>query len=758
MRLICLALLAPGFAFAAPPLPSPAGEVVVTAPLAGSELALEKLPTWAQSLDSAAIERRGPPAVLQAMDERLAGVSLSEAQANPFQPNLSYRGFQASPLGGDAQGLAVYVDGARFNQPFGDTVDWDLIPDGAVQAVTLEGSTPAFGLNALGGALSVQLKTGFSSPGLQASVSGGSFGRWASEAQAGFASRDRAIFLMAGAAHDGGWRDFSPSDLRQGYIDYGWRSGSAEGHLSLLAADNSLTGNGPAPVELLTARPDAVFTHPDLTLNRHLRAMASIRTQLGASWSLSGVAYAGRLDQRTRNADVSDVEPCPARPGLLCLGQAPATDPSGRPIPDTLDGGPYAQLNRTATRSDAFGVSLQLSSMAPVLGRTSHAVLGASLDGGRTRFSASSELGAMTSDRGFGETLAVIDQADGSIAPVRVDADSLYFGFYAQEVIDLTGALSIDASARLNLARLNLHDRLGQALNGRHDYGRLNPSIGASWRLSPQTVVFADYAEANRTPTPAEISCAGPERPCSLTNFFVGDPGLAQVVARTAEAGLKGRAASGRVTLRWGLDGYRTWSHDEIILTASDVHGRAFFQNVGSTRRQGVEASMEAQSGRLSAWASYAWTDARFRSALVLNSPDNPEADVNGLIHVRPGARLPGVPAHRLKLGLDYDVTDALHVGSSLVVSSGQVLFGDEANLTPGTGAYAVLGLTASYRVGQVEIFGEAGNLTDAGYATFGTFCPTDQAPIAEAPGAGNPRCLSPGAPRAFRIGLKIRS
>jgi outer membrane receptor protein involved in Fe transport len=757
--LACAALALPGVAWAeVSPVSSP-DEVVVTAPLPGSELPADRVPTWTQRIDSAEIARTGPPAVLAAMEHRLAGVSLGEAQANPFQPNLVYRGFQASPLAGDAQGLAVYLDGARFNQPFGDTVDWDLIPDQAVRSVTLEGSSPAFGLNALGGAISIRLKTGFSDPGAGASASGGSFGRWAVDAEQGGADGGRSVFVMAAATHDGGWRDFSPSDLRQGYADFGWRRDQAEAHLSLLGADNSLTGNGPAPVELLEADRDAVFTHPDLTLNRYVRAQLSGQAALGGAWSLHALAYAARLDQRTRNADVSDVEACEDQPGTLCLSGLPVTDISGAPVPDVLNGGPYAQLNRTATRSDALGASVQLSSMARLAGRPNSAAVGFSFDGGRTRFAASSQLGAMTADRGFGSPIAVLVQPDGSIAPVRVDASSLYLGLYAQDVLDLTDALSIDASARANFARLALDDRLGQALSGRHSYWRVNPAIGADYRLSRHVTVYLGYSEANRTPTPAEISCASPERPCSLTNFFVGDPDLNQVTAETVEAGLKGKAEAAGLALTWSVDAFRTTSHNEIILVSSELHGRAFFQNVGATRRQGVTANLELRSRRLTAWAAYAYTDARFLTGLVLNSPDNPQADPDGRIQVQPGARMPGTPAHRLKLGLDYDLTPRLRLGLEGVVSSGAVLFGDEANLTPRTGAYAVFGFNGSYRLTRaLELFGELTNIADARYSTFGTFCPTSQAPIPEAPGAADPRCLSPGAPRALRFGVRIRS
>src|SRR6185436_5287241 len=166
-------------------------DVVAATPLDTSGQSIDRLPSAASVLSTDDLVRAGPASTLRALDERLGGVSLDQAQANPFQPSLIYRGFEASPLAGNAQGLAVYVGGVRFNQPFGDTVDWDLIPDAAVSRLELVGSNPAFGLNALGGALSVRLKDAFEAPGGRIELSGGSFGRQQGSAE--FAAQDGAL-------------------------------------------------------------------------------------------------------------------------------------------------------------------------------------------------------------------------------------------------------------------------------------------------------------------------------------------------------------------------------------------------------------------------------------------------------------------------------------------------------------------------------------------------------------------------------------
>ncbi len=732
-------------------------EVVATAPLPGSDVPLDRVATHVQILRTEDLERSAPPAALRALDTRLTGVSLGDAQDNPFQPNLHYRGFQASPLAGDAQGLAVYLDGARFNQPFGDTVDWDLIPDQAISTITLEGSNPVFGLNALGGSLAVRLKTGFTDTGGEIVLAGGSHGQWQAQTQVGASAGGRAIFVAVSRIHDDGWRDRSPSDLLQGYLDLGWAGARAEVHLKLIGADNSLTGNGPAPVELLAVRRASVFTFPDKSRNRYLRASLSGSVQLASDASLSIQAYGGRLNQATRNGDSSDVEPCASDPAVLCLDDAFVTDGSGATVTDFLAGSPYGQLDLTSQRSDAFGGSIQLSSKTPLGAHANQFVLGAGVDAGRTLFAASSVLGELTPDRGFAGPGVSIDQADGSIAPVRLTTFTTYVGVYALDVFSLTPSLTLSTSARLNLARQRLRDELGTVLNGVHRFGRFDPALGATYAFSPGLTAYAGVSATNRAPTPAELSCAGPETPCSLSNFFVADPALKQVTATTFEGGVRGHFRTGPDTMvRWTVDAYRTQTHNDIIFAASAIHGRDYFRNAGDTRRQGVEASLEVRGPKLTAFAAYAFVDARFRTAQVLNSPDNPDADPDGLIAVSPGARMPGTPAHRLKLGLDYRPTDALRAGVTAVFSSGQVLFGDEANLTPMTRPYAVFGLEGGYRLTKsIELFGSVANLLDARYETFGTFCPTSQVAIAEAPGATDARCLSPAAPRSFTAGLR---
>jgi iron complex outermembrane receptor protein len=226
------------------------------------------------------------------------------------------------------------------------------------------------------------------------------------------------------------------------------------------------------------------------------------------------------------------------------------------------------------------------------------------------------------------------------------------------------------------------------------------------------------------------------------------------VVARTYEAGLRGNIDAGPQNGRfgWNLGAFHTNSEDDIIHVASPITGRGFFQNAGTTRRRGLEASANYRSNRWNGYASYSYVDATFQDPFTLLSPGNPFA-VDGLINVTPGNVIPSIPAHRVKAGFDYKLFDNWQVGADLIGVSGQYLRGDESNLNPMLPGYWLINLHTTYQISkQVELFGLIQNLTDRRYYTFGTFFETDEVPFLN---LRDPRTLGPGAPRAAYAGLR---
>src|SRR5215831_19193831 len=255
--------------YAQQPTVMPPVEVIAPSPLIGSGIERNSVPAATHVLEYGDIERRGVPDLLWSLNQDVGGVSLDSASGNPFQPTFNYRGFAASALQGRPQGLAVYLNGMRFNQAFGATVNWDLIPNNAIDRLDVEGSNPVFGLNALGGAINVQMKNGFTWQGGELNLSGGSFGQRQGEFQWGRQFGSLSAYLAGTVLHQDGWRDLQSSDLQNTYGDIGWRGSKSEVHLNFTYAHSDLNGPGTSPVQLLAVNPAAQFTAPNFISNNY---------------------------------------------------------------------------------------------------------------------------------------------------------------------------------------------------------------------------------------------------------------------------------------------------------------------------------------------------------------------------------------------------------------------------------------------------------------------------------------------------------
>ncbi len=735
--------------------------VIGASPLLGSGVDRNAIPVDTQVLGSAGIAREGAPNVLQALNTQVAGVNLDSASGNPYQPSLFYNGFEVSPLQGTSQGVAVYLNGIRFNQPFGDTVNWDLIPDVAISKINVEGSNPLFGLNALGGSFNIALKDGFSTQGGQADLSGGAFGTVQGDIEYGVQSGNQALYVAGSVIHQDGWRDLQSTDIQNIFADYGRRRDGAEMHLDLSAANAVINGPGTAPTELLAADSRAQFTAPNGIGNRTIQAAFRTNIDLSDVLSVQAQAYYDYFQQRVVNGNSANDEPCGDASLLLCQGPGqPSTTRNGAPIPVFLGtAAPYSELDVNTTNTNAYGAAAQLTDTGDLYGFKNHLVAGASFDGAQTEFSATAFIGGLTPlTRVYTGPGVVIDEP-GNNVPVRVAITDSYAGGFASDTLNLTQALAATISGRFNFAETDLADQGGGDLTGRHAYARFNPAAGLTYELSPALTAYAGYAEANRAPTPAELSCAGPQNSCSLANFFVGDPDLRQVIAHTIEAGLRGHTnILPAARLGYDLSLFRTDSDDDIAFINSVTLNRAYFANIGQTRRQGASARADLHLDRVSAYASYTFTDATYRSGYVESGGSNPAQDALGNLTIRPGNDLPGVPRSIFKFGIDATLTQAWHAGIDGQYQSGQYLFGDEANLTPRLPGFTVLNLHGTYDVTSgFQLFASARNLLDRRYYTYGTFSPTESVFLAQAPNASNPRSFSLAAPLGFFGGVRVK-
>lgn len=725
-------------------------EVVGATPIHGLGIDRDKIPSNVQTATADALERTGSTFIGEQLVLGIPGVQVNEATTNPFQPDLQFRGFVGSPLLGLPQGLAVYQNGVRLNEPFGDTVNWDLVPSNAIAGINLmPGSNPLFGLNALGGALSIQTKTGFSHPGHAVNLSGGSFGRYLLEARSG-GHRDRVSYFVAGSTlSEDGWRDFSPSRVRQLFGDVEWRLPSTTLNATVTSGINRLIGNGAAPIELLEEDRSAIFTHPDETKSKMTLLTFRGRHNTGSTVALDGMFFYRRAVIDTFNGDDSDYDECEDEDfaEFLCSDEGegePVEDQFENFIPVDEDDELNGTNNTSKTATNGWGGAFQATMTRPLSDRPNHFVTGVTFDGGRSKYAADTEIARLTDERGTVST-GLFDEE----AAVRLRTTVRHTGLFAADFFTVAPRLTLMGAARFNHSVVTLRDQAGTELDGDHSFSRVNPAAGLTYELPREATAYGSFSTSSRVPAPSELSCADPADPCRLPNAFVADPPLDQVVARTWEGGVRGRLQR----LAWNASIFRTANSDDIMFISSGpLTNTGHFQNVGDTLRHGVELNASGVVNRVRWGLAYSFLRARFDSPLTLSSPNHPDEE-DGEIEVEAGSRIPGVPQHNLKANLSATI-NRLTIGGNLVTTSNHYLRGDEANLLPAIDGFGLVSVTANYAVGNhIRLTGRVTNLFGSEYATFGLLGEADEVLGDD---YEDPRFLGPGAPRAAWVGLEF--
>ncbi len=737
----------------------PEVNVIAPSPL-GWTVDRDKIPGTVQTLTPPDFTRTESPNVTGTLFQRIPGVSVSDPSGNTAAQELSYRGFAASPVQGTPQGIAVYMSGIRFNEAFGDTINWDFIPTIAIDTADLWTNNPVFGLNALGGAINLKMKNGFTYRGTEAEVQGGSFGTFTGAVQTGIQFGDDALYLAAQGSHQGGWRFQSSADLTRLYADFGRRVDRGEFHLVAAGSRASLGVAAATPIQLLDQIDDrSVFTTPQTTKNLMGLVGLNGNYALTNTWSLQGNLYVRGYSQNHLDGNVADTERCstsasPQFRDHLCLeddgfarpnpvttafrDQFAILDQSNNAIPcppgsgNTCNATPYGTIDRTANRATTLGGSLQSASTESLFGHGNNFLLGGSIDYSTGSFNSDSTLGFIYPDLFVGINRAIpgngaIIRTLGNVGFVPVDTSTrnTYYGFYGLDTFDIDERLSLIAGGRLNVASIAVGDRLGDApeLNSNQTYAHFNPVSGLTYKLTPGLTAYFGYSQSNRAPTPLETACSDPNRPCLIESSLVSDPPLKQVVASTYEAGLRSNLALDGGKLEWKAALFRTNSSDDIINVASTVEGRGFFQNVPGTRRQGVEASIQYESSQWLVYAGYSLIDATYQFTGDLSSPNNPMANDEGNVLVTPGKRIPLIPLMQGKLGIDFKPTPEWTIGLDTVAVSSRYFQGDDANQNAQLPAHWLVNLHATFQATErVQFFGLINNLFNRRYALFGTY------------------------------------
>jgi outer membrane cobalamin receptor len=759
--------------------PATLGEVLIIAntPLPGFGLPLTQIPANVQTATGQDLQNAQVTDVAHYLSDRFMGVNVSDSADNPFQLDINYHGFTASPLVGTPEGLSVYVDGVRVNESFGDTVNWDLIPESAIAGVALiSGSNPVFGLNTLGGALSIQTKSGHDDPGTRFEAYGGSFGRRSFQLQTGGSRGPFDYFVTGTYFYETGWRDISTSQVYRIFGKAGYQTEATNLHLSYTYADTDLFGNGAIPQSMYDYRKEQSYT-PDITQNLLHFANLTATQNLSEHLLLSGNAYYRRLATASNNGSdngdyLNDNYPGPA---IDC--GAPFTD--GASLDYCTNA--VSEVSRLVQRST--GAALQLTDTADLFGKANQVIAGAA-------YGASENTFVQSFLYGFFDERHLLDYVQSPFnAPtaISVSGTDRISGVYLTDTFSPSTYFHVNIAARYNRNTETVNgysldtdlgdfgDGYGEAspVTGDHVYSRLNSAIGFTYTPGASTTYYVNYNEASRAPTVIELGCSNPDLPCGLPNDFASDPNLEQVVARTFEIGLRGNLADQR--LRWSADAFRTVNTDDIQFIATTTNS-GYFANVGDTRRQGMDLALGGSEGKLHWNLSYSLVQATFQSDFVVSAESNSTADANGNILVRAGDRIPLIPRDTGKLTVDYQFTPKLDVGAGVVVTSGSYLHGDENNANQAgatngegryimgsgrIGGYTVMNLQGTYHFSpRFDVFARCANLLNreygtAGFLTTNTFNPNGTYRFDPATWT-NENAVSPGAPFAVWAGIRL--
>ena len=750
----------------------PRVEIISVSPLPGLGVPRDQVPANVQTATAADLERRRSLDLASHLNRTLGSVNINEMQGNPFQPDVNFRGFTASPLLGTPQGLSVYLDGVRLNQPFGDVVSWDLIPRASIASIALmPGSNPLFGLNTLGGALSVQTKDGLKNPGTSVQVSGGSNRRAAVEFETGGGQAGGLNWFVTGNRfHERGWRAVSPSDVSQLFAKLGTTFGDADVSLTAALAGNDLTGNGTQEQAALQRDYRSVYTVPDQTHNRSLLLNLAATRHVSDALTISGSAYYRRITTSTFNGDINDdaldasvYQPGAAERAALTDAGYSGFPTSGATAANTpfpkwrcianalLNDEPNAMcnglINRTQTRQQNYGLALQAAVQTTLAGLEHRLLLGAAFDASRVNFAQSTQFGYVNADRSITPVSGPGAFADGTQSSenafdARVDlaSRSRTTSVFASDTLALNPQTHLTLAGRYNRNTVTNVDGITPgggtgSLDGSYTFSHFNPAIGLTFAPSNALTLYAGANRGTRAPTAIELGCADPASPCKLPNSFAGDPPLKQVVTTTVEAGVRG-VALGELT--WNLGVFRSDNRDDLLFVADNASGFGYFKNFGKTRRQGIEMGLSAKAANaLTLGANLTLIDATYRSAETVRGAGNSSNDsaaggfpgVDGNIQINPGDRIPLLPRRILKLFADWDVNTQWRIGADLNAFSGANARGNEngQHAPDGvfyTGAgrsagYAVLNMNVEFRpTPPLKLFVQINNLLDRQYST----------------------------------------
>ena len=721
-------------------------------------LPVKDVPYAIQTATGEEIREQPGVSIADYMVNNLEGVTVNEVGGNPYQLEINYRGYNATPLVGNPQGLSIYVDGVRQNMPFSNNVLWDTIPDFAIDNMQLVGgSNPVYGLNTLGGSLSMQTKSGrtFNKSAIEGST--GSWNRNTGLVETGGVSDDQLYDYYVGYSYfkEDGWRKPSPSEVQQWFSKIGYEDDTTRYDLSYTGSHNSLVGNGMVPKYLMGDDLEGVHTLIDKTRTQYNQLQLNGTEFLSETLMVSGNVYWRNIDQSTYNGDLND-EFCDQ--GEVNDGECTLAELNPN----------QGVINRSKTKQNAYGVNGQLTFDDDWLARRNQLIVGSAFEYSKIKFTQTEQDIATLDPSGF-----FSGATDGVEQNTGLTGQTYTSSAFVSNNHALNDQWSINTAARYNYVDINNNDTFNPtggdvSLSGSHNFDRLNPSVGLTFNPYDNLSTYTSYNEATRAPTSIELGCANPANPCTLPTQMADDPPLDQVVAKTYELGASG-AFAGMLDskMTWNVSGYSATNHDDILFVFTQANTTAgFFTNVEETTRKGIDVGLNTAFEKWSINMNYNYVRAQYGTDLTLVSENNSSA-VNGAISVEDGDYLPNIPKHSFKVRAVYKPDSAWYLGATMTAFTSSYMMGNEnqENDTSVNGlqsevpGYAIVNLDSEYNFSDTlegwKIFAKVTNLFDNRYFTGGRIAESRVQPDRSFGDELATASLVAGSPRAGWVGLR---
>jgi iron complex outermembrane receptor protein len=297
------------------------------------------------------------------------------------------------------------------------------------------------------------------------------------------------------------------------------------------------------------------------------------------------------------------------------------------------------------------------------------------------------------------------------------ESDTYLYGFYLQEMMQLTEKLSVDMMARVEKAEFDIDGNemikadyakthytttdVAGVYNIDRDFTLASYRLGTSYALIPTTSVYASIGYSDQVPNESELK----------TNLlYAGSEPLPQLEASKAtnyEIGLKHRDEKVFIDMA----AYYTTIDDDMVQVVDSVTQETGYQNAGKVEKKGFEIQAEynfVPSTKIG--ASYAYSRYKYkelteyvRTGATLNPVD------------RSGNYLPYVPKNQYALYASYG--KAQGVQASIESQTWGSYYTDNSNTAKYEGFKFVTNANLGYIAGPHRVNLFVNNLFDKQYA-----------------------------------------